>query len=235
MVILDDPEGLTPRVTDLLRSAAQRIGRRSLRSRGLQRPCGVWPMATVATKPGVTDGAGRPGRTETTVTDGVLARPSLRVSTLTVIPVRLMWWDPADYLLALARLAEGGDGPPSRRDLRRVAVASALCGRHPAHECDLVVLHTATTFEPPFLYDEGPRHTTLLESRILRAGDGLSDMIEALPRVTKVTIDRCRRGIPRIAISPFADQADGPLNDTDLDLVGRRGVAAAEAALERLS
>ena len=235
MVILDDPEGLAPRVTDLLRSAAQRIGRRPLRSRGLQRPCGVWPMATVATKPGVTDGAGRPGRTETTVTDGVLARPSLRVSTLTVIPVRLMWWDPADYLLALARLAEGGDGPPSRRDLRRVAFASALCDRHPAHERDLVVLHTATAFEPPFLYDEGPRHTTLLESRILRAGDRLSDMIEALPRVTKVTIDRCRRGIPRIAISPFADKADEPLTDADLDLVGRRGVAAAEAALERLS
>lgn len=233
MVILDDPEGLAPRVADLLRSAAKRIGCRPLRSRGLQRPCGVWPMATIATRPGVTDGAGRPGHTETTVTDGILARPALRVSTLTVIPVRLMWWDPADYLLALAHLAEGGDGTPSRRDLRRVAVASALCDRHTAHERDLVVLHTATTFEPPFLYDEGPRHTSLLESRILRAGDGLSDMIEILPRVTKVTIDRCRRGIPRITISPFADKANGPLTDADLALVGRGGVAATEAALER--
>lgn len=227
MVILDDPEGLAPRVAHLLRSAAQRIGCKPFRSRGLQRPGGVWPLTTFTTKPAVADGAGRPGRTHSTVTHGILAKPALRISTHTVVPVRMMWWDPADYLLALARLAEGGDGPPSRRDLRRVAVASTLCDRHPAHARDMVVLHTATAFEPAFLYDEGPRYTTILESRILRAADGLSEMVERLPRITKVTIVRCENGIPGLNISPFTGKAYGSITDADLELVGRQNIAAA--------
>lgn len=233
MVILDDPKGLAPRVAHLLRSAAQRIGCKPLRSRGLQRPRGVWPLTTFTTKPAVADGAGRPGRTHSTITHGILAKPALRISTHTVVPVRMMWWDPADYLLALARLAEGGDGPPSRRDLRRVAVASMLCGSHPAHTRDMIMLNSATAFEPAFLYDEGPRYTTILESRILRAGEGISEMIEALPRITKVAIVSCRQGVPGMNVSPFADKADGPITEDDLELVGRRSVAAAPTALEQ--
>ena len=226
LAVVDDPEGLAPRLADALRTAARQIGRPPHRSRGLTRPRGAWPLHTVSTKPGVTDGAGRPGRTETTIAHGILARPVLRVSAQTVNATRLTWWDPADYLLVLARLAEGGDGEPSPVDVRRIEVASALCDRHPAHARDLVVLHTATAFEPAFLYDEGPRHTTLLESRMLRAGDGLSEIIEGLPRVTLVTIHRSRGGLPGIAVSPFAGKADGPLTATDLELVGRRPPAA---------
>ena len=232
LAVLDDPEGLAPRTADILRSTARRNASRVPRSRGLQRPRGFWPLATVATRAGATDGAGRPGRTVTTIDRGVLATLALRVSTHTVNATRLMWWDPADYLLALARLAEGGDGAPSARDLRRIAVASALCDRHPAHARDLVVLHTATAFEPVFLYDEGPRHATRLESRILRAGEGLSDMIEALPRVTRVTIHRSRSGIPVMAVSPFADKADGALTNADLELIGQRHPNAAPTPIQ---
>lgn len=221
LTVLNDPEGLAPQVAATLRSAARRIGDHPHRRRGLTRPRGIWPSVTVSTRPGVTDGAGRPGRTETTISHGILARPVLRVSTHTVNATRLMWWDPAEYLHALARLAEGGDGTPSKRDIRRIKVASAVCDQHPAHARDLVVLHTATAFEPVFLYDEGPRHTTLLESRILRAGEGLSQMVEALPRVTLVTIHRGDGGIPGIIVLPFADKAIWPLTEADLELVGQ--------------
>ncbi len=227
MVVLDDAESLAPRVADILRSAAQRIGNTPPRKRGLLKPRGIWPLTTVATTPGFTDGAGRPGRTKTTIASGILARPALRISTHTIVPVRLMWWDPAEYLMALARLAEGGDGEPTRRDLRRVAVASTLCDCHPAHARDMVVLHTATAFEPAFLYDEGPRYTTILESRILRAADGLSEMVERLPRITKVTIVRCENGIPGLNISPFTGKSYGSITDADLELVGRQNIAAA--------
>lgn len=222
LVVLDDPEGLAPRIADILRSAARRIGGRPRRGRSLQDRPGAWPQTTVATRQGATDGAGRPGRTRTTIRHGLFAAPQLHVSTQVVSAARLMWWDPADYLLALARLAEGGDGTPCPRDLRRVAVASALCDRDPAHARDMVMLHTATAFEPAFLYDEGPRYANRLESRILRAGEGLSDMIEALPRVTRVTTSRSHRRVPSIAIAPFADRADDPISEADLELVGCR-------------
>lgn len=229
MVILDDPEGLAPRASDILRAAARRIAGPASRRRGLRRSRGFWPSTTVATRAGATDGAGRPGRTETTIRRGILARPALNVTTLTVNATRLMWWDPADYLLAVARLVEGGDGAPDASDLRRVAVASALCDRDPAHALDMVVLHTATAFEPVFLYDEGPRHPSRLESRILRVGDGLAAMIEALPRITRVTTFRTRGGVPGIALAPFADKASDRISDEDLELVGRPRHAVAGA------
>lgn len=220
MVILDDAEGLASCVVDILRSSARRATNTSPRNRGLQRPQGLWPHAQITTTPGATDGAGRPGRTKTTITHGILARPVLQVSTHTVDVTRMMWWDAADYLLTIANLAEGGDGEPSPEDLRSIAVASALCDRHAAHERDLVVLNSATAFEGVFLYDEGPRYTTRLESRILKAGEGLSEMIEALPRVTRVTIYRNRSGVPTIALAPFADKALEPMTDEELRLVG---------------
>lgn len=221
-VILDDPEGLAPQISEMLRSTATRIEDAKVQGDRVNRSQGAWPTAKVTTRVGLPDLAGRPGRTVTTITRGLFARPALRISTQAVEGSRLTRLAPASYLLTVARILAGVDGAPETRELRSIAVASALCDQHPAHERDLVVLHTGTAFEPVYLYDEGPRYTTRLESRILRAGDGLSSMMERLPRITNAAIHRDPKGVVSVAIAPFADKALDAITQKDLDLVGWR-------------
>jgi hypothetical protein len=221
-VVLDDPEGLAQQISEMLRSTAMRIEGTTRQGDQLSTSQGGWPNAKVTTKVGLPDLAGRPGRTATTISRGTFSRPILHISTQAVEGMRLTRMEPTYYLLTVARILDGGDGSPDARELRRIAVASALCDHHPAHERDLVVLHTATAFEPVYLYDEGPRYTTRLESRILRAGDGLSPMMERLPRITRAAIYRNPKGVASVAITPFADKAFDAITHEDLDLVGWR-------------
>jgi len=223
LVLLDDPEGLAPAVSAILRSTARRIEGARPHGDELRRTQGAWPSSRVATVVGLPDLAGRPGRTRTTITRGPFGRHVLIVTTQMVEGRRLTRMAPASLLLSIARIVEGGDGAPDARDLRRVAVASALCDGHPSHERDLVVLHTGTAFEPVHLYDEGARYTSRLESRILRAGEGLAEMMEKLPRVTRATIHRSTRGVPIIAIAPLADKATDRITAEDLELAGWNG------------
>ena len=218
--ILDDQDGLAPRLAAILRNVSGQVAGAGQSTNDLRRSDGAWPSTVVETVAGTYDGAGRPGRTETTVTRGVFRTRALRISTQTTDGVRLMRSDPATYLLAVARLLEGGDGPPDPRDLRRLAVASALCDQDPLHVGDLVVLPSATAFEPAFLYDEGFRGAGRTDSRILPIADHLADMLRRLPRLTRVTVVRNAKGVPVVGVAPYADKALGDLSHEDLELVG---------------
>lgn len=231
LVLIDDPEGLAPAVAQILRKTARTIEGARPRGEHLERAQGSWPLTKATTAVGLPDLAGRPGRTITTIARGAFSRPALHITTQAVEGRRLTRMVPASYLLAVASIVEGGDGVPDARDLRRVAVASAMCDRHPGHERDLVVLHTGTAFEPVHLYDEGPRYTSRLESRILRAGEGLAPMMEALPRITRIAICRNAKGIPIVAIAPYTDKAIDAITEDDLELVGWNRQERADAML----
>jgi hypothetical protein len=219
LVILDDAHGLGPRTATVLRAAARRIDGVRGRDDVTRRSHRSWPFVSVTTTAAVLDGAGRPGAMQTVVTTGPFMRPVLRISTRATDGARLMEMDPAVHLLRVARLVEGGDGAPDARDLRRVAVASALCDRDPAHAGDLVVAHSATAFEPAFFYDEGFRGAGRMDPRVLPVMDRLSAMIGSLPRITRTTIVRNPRGVPVVGVAPFADKEAGDLSAEDLDLV----------------
>lgn len=223
MVVLDDPEGLAPRISDILRNSADSIAGARRRHGDLWWSQGMWPFTQVHTRAGPYDGAGRPGSTNTTVERGPLRTPVLGISAYAVDGMRMAWRDPVSYLLDVARLVEGGDGRPTARDLRRVAIASTIIAHEPAHARDLPVVFTATAFEPVHVYDEALRHADRMESRILRVSDEIWTMMEALPRITRVTLFRGRRNVPEIGIGPFADALSGNPTERDHELVGWRG------------
>lgn len=222
MVILDDPEGLASRISDILRNSADSIAGDRRRHGDMWWSQGMWPYTRVHTRAGLHDGAGRPGRTNTRIERGPLRTPMLGVSAYAVDGRRMTWRDPVDYLLDIAHLVEGGDGPPRAGDLHRVAVASTIVAHDPAHARDLPLVCTATAFEAVHVYNEGPIHVDRMESRILRVSDEIRTMIEALPRITRVTLFRNIRDWPEVTVGPFVDALSGNPTEHDLELVGWR-------------
>lgn len=136
MVVLDHPEGLASRISDILRRSADSIAGTRRRHGDLWWSQGMWPFTQVHTRAGPYDGAGRPGRTNTRIERGPFRTPMLGISAYAVDGRRMTRRDPVDYLLDVARLVEGGDGLPTAEDLHRVAVASTIVAHDPQHTLD---------------------------------------------------------------------------------------------------
>ena len=219
LVILDDLDGLAPRVSRILRSAAERIDGAEGYGHGCWQSHRSWPFVLVRCEVGLPDGALRPGNTTITIAKGPLMTPVLRIVIQMVNGCRMLVTDRRDHLLRLAALVEGGQGSPDDRQLRAVAVASRICDDDPEHADDMVVLHTATAFEEAFLYDEGRRGEGRMDPRVLTPRPHLRPMMRALPAITMATLVRDARGLPVLGIRPFADKSFDPVSDADLELV----------------
>lgn len=219
LVILDDLDGLAPRVARILKGAAKRIDGVEGYGHACWQSHRSWPFLLVRCEVGLPDGALRPGSTTITIARGPLMTPVLRIVIQMINGCRMLVTDRRDHLLRLAALVEGGRGAPDDRQLRAVAVASRICDDDPGHADDMVVLHTATAFEDAFLYDEGRRGEGRMDPRVLTPRPHLRPMMQALPTITMATLVRDPRGLPVLGIRPFADKSFEPVSDADLELV----------------
>lgn len=206
LVMLDDTHSLGPQLSPLLQDLAPRLRGIGRWGETSKRTHGAWPFVTMKIEAREWDETNQIPQTNATIRSGVLRKPMLRISAQVIDSARLMNLDPAAYFLNLAALVAGGEGKPSAQVLERVSIVSSLCAKEFADTDDLMALHTGTAFEPAFLYDASP-YRQRLEERVLPTPSHLISMVQGLPKITRVTIVRDRKGVPVIGIAPYVDHA----------------------------